>query len=157
MRNFSKTFAFVLIALLINGLFTSSVYAGKKANKQAEKPKLVKISTLNSIEANQEFQRNVQIMQAQRQALFNLHAQMDKAHTNEMKKELQKRIDAASKKLNEDNKKMVKAYGFSLNRNYVLVVEKAHVYMAVTEKEAAEIAKKEKKSKKIKKNKNKKK
>ena len=31
---------------------------------------------------------------------------------------------------------MFKTYGFSLNRNYVLTVEKSHIHMWVTEKEA---------------------
>ena len=34
---------------------------------------------------------------------------------------------------------MFKTYGFSLNRNYVLTVEKAHVHMWVTEEEALAI------------------
>jgi hypothetical protein len=34
---------------------------------------------------------------------------------------------------------MFKTYGFSLNRNYVLTVEKAHVHMWVTEEEAQAI------------------
>ena len=31
---------------------------------------------------------------------------------------------------------MVGAYGFSLQRNYVLVIERSHVYMRVTPEEA---------------------
>ena len=42
-------------------------------------------------------------------------------------------------KLNENNDAMRKAYGFSLDRNYTLEIEKAHVYMLVTEEEAAKL------------------
>lgn len=133
-----------LSAVALSGMLASSVYADSaKVEGVQKQQKLVKISTLNSIEANQEFQRNVQVMQAQRQRLQNLQIQMQKAHTDELKEVLQKQIDAALKKLNEDNKRMVKAYGFSLSRNYVLVAEKSHVYMAVTDAEAAKIKEKE--------------
>lgn len=133
-----------LSAVALSGVLASGVYADSaKAEGVQKQQKLVKISTLNSIEANQEFQRNVQVMQAQRQRLQNLQIQMQKAHTDELKAELQKQIDASLEKLNEDNKRMVKAYGFSLSRNYVLVAEKAHVYMAVTDAEAAKIKEKE--------------
>jgi hypothetical protein len=42
-------------------------------------------------------------------------------------------------KLNENNALMRKTYGFSLDRNYSVVIEKAHVYMFVTEEEAAQL------------------
>lgn len=113
-----------------------------KENGAAEKPaqqKLVKVCTLGSVEANQEFQRNVQIMQAQRQHLIQLQNKLEQAQDKKEKKKLEKEIDEAMQKLNDDNKKMAKTYGFSLNRNYVMVVEKAHVYMAVSDEEAAKI------------------
>jgi hypothetical protein len=34
---------------------------------------------------------------------------------------------------------MRKTYGFSLDRNYSVVIEKAHGYMFVTEEEAAQL------------------
>ncbi len=91
--------------------------------------KLVKVCTLNSAEANQEFQRNVQVMQAQRKRIIQLQTQLEQTQTPEMKKSLQKEIDTGLEKLNTDNKKMAKTYGFSLNNNYVMVVEQASVYM----------------------------
>jgi len=48
-------------------------------------------------------------------------------------------LDALQAKLNDNNKLMFKTYGFTLNRNYVLTVEKAHVHMWVTAEEAAAI------------------
>lgn len=103
--------------------------------------KLVKVSSLTSIEANQEFQRNVQIMQQQRQALSELKQQTDKETNPAKKKELQAKLDDALKMLNENNQKMFKAYGFSLERNYQLVIETSHILMLVTDEEAAKIEK----------------
>ena len=34
---------------------------------------------------------------------------------------------------------MRKTYGFSIDRNYTVVIETAHVYMFVTEEEAAQL------------------
>ena len=52
-------------------------------------------------------------------------------------KELKGRLEALMTKLNENNALMRKTYGFSLDRNYSVVIEKAHVYMFVSEEEAA--------------------
>jgi hypothetical protein len=106
--------------------------------------KLIRISTLNTIEANREFQANVQLLQAQRQALIELNAAYEKEIKPNKKKELKQQVDALLARLNENNDKMRKAYGFSLDRNYTLVVETAHVYMFVTEEEAAKVAAAEK-------------
>ena len=52
------------------------------------------------------------------------------------KQELQGQLDDLMAKLNENNQIMTKTYGFTLLRNYTMVVEKAHIYMYVTEEEA---------------------
>jgi len=44
-------------------------------------------------------------------------------------------------KLNEDNQKMIKTYGFSLDRTYTIAIEKADVYMLVSDEEAAKLEK----------------
>jgi hypothetical protein len=114
----------------------------KAAAPAAEKQqKLVRVSTLKTVEANREFQANVQVMQAQRQAAVELNAAHDKETNATKKKEIKAKLDEAMAKLNENNQKMVKAYGFSLDRNYTLVIETAHVYMFVSDEEAAKIEK----------------
>jgi hypothetical protein len=120
--------------------------AGEEKAEKEQAKKLVKVCSLNSIEANREFQRNVQIMQAQRRRVLQLQAELKQAQTETLKKGLEKELELAIKKLEEDNKKMAKAYGFSLNRNYVLVTEKASVFMYVTEGEAAKLEAEQKKS-----------
>lgn len=111
----------------------------KTEEKDSAQQKLVKVSTLGSVEANQEFQKNVQIMQFQRQRVIQLQSQLEQTQTKGLKKSLKKELTAAMEKLNKDNKKMAETYGFSLNRNYVLVVEKAHIYMSVSDEEAAQL------------------
>ena len=112
--------------------------AAPAAEKQQ---KLVLASTLKSIEANREFQANVQFAQAQRQQAVDLNAAHDKETNATKKKELKTKLDALMVQLNENNQKMAKAYGFSLDRTYTLVVETAHVYMFVSDEEAAKIEK----------------
>lgn len=110
--------------------------------------RLVRMATINGVEANRQFQANVQLVQAQRQAAVELDAALKKEKDAKKKKELQTQFDAVMKKLNENNEGMQKAYGFSLARNYVLEVETAHIYMLVSEEEAAKIEKAQKAAKK---------
>jgi hypothetical protein len=129
-------FRTIIVAAFMSVVFAGTSYAQEDGQKQQ---KLARVSTLNSIKANQEFNRNVQLMQAKRQRAAQLKTALDAEKDAKKKKDLQKQLDAAMKDLNENNQKMVKAYGFSLNRNYVLVVEKAHVYMQVSDDEAKKI------------------
>jgi hypothetical protein len=103
--------------------------------------KLVRVSTLKTVEANQEFQTNVQKMQAQRQAAVELNTAFEKETNAAKKKELKAKVDEALAALNSNNQAMMKAYGFSLDRNYTLVIETAHIYMLVSDEEAAKIEK----------------
>jgi len=99
----------------------------------------VRVSTLSTVEANREFQTNVQLLQAQRQAAIELNAAHEKETDAAKKKDLKSRLDAVLARLNENNDKMRKTYGFSIDRNYTVVIETAHVYMFVTDEEAAKI------------------
>ena len=118
-------------------LLTCASATAQDADKNERK--LARVSSLNTVKANQEFNRNVALMRAKRERAAELKANLDAEKNAAKKKEIQKQLDAAMKDLNENNQKMVKAYGFSLNRNYVMVVEKAHVYMQVSDKEAKAI------------------
>ena len=122
-------------------LLATSLPAAQPAAK-ADAPKaqkLVQVSTLNTIEANREFQANVQLLQAQRQAADELNTAIEREKDAAKQKELKGRLEALMTKLNENNALMRKTYGFSLDRNYSVVIEKAHVYMFVTEEEAAQL------------------
>jgi len=130
-------------------IFSASAFAAQPKSGTAPAPaatsapvqKLVRIATLNGVEANREFQANVQLLQAQRQTAVELNTAMEKERDARKKAELKTQLDALLVKLNENNDKMQKAYGFSLARNYTLEIESSHIYMFVTEEEAAKIEK----------------
>lgn len=132
---------------LAAGLAGFGIATAQNTNLQIQQPtaparpqmtKLAKVATLETVEANQQFQRNVQIMQAQRQAVINLKNQLDAARPAD-KAKLQADFDAAVAKLNADNQTMANTYGYSLMRDYTLVVERSHIYMFVTDEEATRI------------------
>ena len=125
------TLAFILIAC------TKGYYA-QETTDSGDGQKIIKVCTLNSIQANQEFQNNVQLLRLQRQKVIEIKAQIDGSADNNEKEKLQKDLDELLIKLNENNELMFKTYGFSLTRNYTMVVETAHVYMMVSQKEAKE-------------------
>ena len=123
-------------------LFAEEVVESENTQKAEEvsesnnAQKIVKVCTLNSVEANQEFQRNVQLLRQQRQQIVELKSQVDQTKDQEKRAELEKNIDDLLKKLNDNNEVMFKTYGFSLNRNYTMVVETSHIYMMVSDDEA---------------------
>ncbi len=129
-------------ALLAGGGLLAQSSASKIAPAAAPKQqKLVKVCTLSTVQANQEFQNNVQFMQAARQQVVEANAAYEKETNPTKKKEAKAKLDDLMAKLNENNQKMIKAYGFSLDRNYTIAVEKADVYMLVSDEEAAKIEK----------------
>ncbi len=109
----------------------------------AKQQKLLKIGTINGVQANKNFQADVQLVQAQRQGVMEMNDKMEKEKDAKKKAELKKQVDTALAKLNENNAAMAKAYGFSLERNYVMEIETSHLYLYVTDEEAAKAAKAE--------------
>lgn len=105
----------------------------------AKEQKMIRVATLDTVEANRQFQANVQFVQGQRQAAIELHSRIEKETDAKKKASLQKELDELMAKLNENNRKMTEAYGFSLTRNYTLEIEKSHIYALVSEEEAAQI------------------
>ena len=73
-----------IISLSLSLFAAGALAADSAANKNApatpaqKQQKLVRVSTLNTIEANQEFQTNVQLVQTQRQQAIEMNAAMDK-------------------------------------------------------------------------------
>jgi len=133
-------------------LIMSSMALGLNAQENKPEPtakmELVKVASLNTIDSNKEFQRNVQLVQQQRALAAELLSKMDTIQDEEEHNKLQTELDALQQKLNENNELMFKTYGFSLNRNYVLTVEKSHIHMWVTEEESQKISAANKKAKK---------
>ena len=134
-------------ALVAASAFVLPLHAAPATPAPAPAPtttKLVHIATLNSAAANREFQTNVQILQNQRKAIVELNAAMEKEKDSKKKQEMKTRLDRDVAKLNEDNDKMQKAYGFSLARSYTMEIVTSNIYMMVTDEEAAQIEKEQK-------------
>ena len=133
-------------------LIMSSMALGLNAQEGKPEPtakmELVKVASLNTIDSNKEFQRNVQLVQQQRALAAQLLSKMDTVQDEDEHNKLQTELDVLQQKLNENNELMFKTYGFSLNRNYVLTVEKSHIHMWVTEEESKKISAANKKAKK---------
>ena len=129
----NESFVFMLV---------SDDEAAKYAEKSGEvdptgnagQQKLIKVCTLGSAEANREFNRNVNLVKAQRQLAVGKHKEMETA-TDDQQDAIQAEIDDIMLKLNENNDKMFKTYGFSLTRNYTISIAKANVYMWVSDEE----------------------
>jgi hypothetical protein len=138
---------YLKLSLILMFPIASSVFADEKVISEG-KMQLVKVASLNTIDANKEFQRNVQLVQQQRSLTAELLSKLENVQDKEEHKKLQSELDLLQQKLNENNQLMFKTYGFSLNRNYVLTVEKAHIHMWVTEEEAQKIQDTERKPKK---------
>jgi len=138
------------ISLIV--LIMSSMALGLNAKESKQeataKMELVKVASLNTIDSNKEFQRNVQLVQQQRALAAELLSKMDTVQDEDVHNKLQTELDGLQQKLNENNELMFKTYGFSLNRNYVLTVEKSHIHMWVTEEESKKISAANKKAKK---------
>jgi hypothetical protein len=133
-----------LLALSASLLTAGSVVGQTKpaaADAAPKQQKLVRVATLENAQANREFQANVQLLQAQRQAAIQLDAEIKAEKDAKKKKEKQAELDKLIAKLNENDKAMQKAYGFSLSRNYTMEIEKSSIYMLVTDEEAAKIDK----------------
>jgi flagellar biosynthesis component FlhA len=134
-----------ILSLISLTLAAAVVSAQKKDAKPApasvpqQKLELVKVASLNTTESNREFQKNVQLVQQQRSLAVQLLSKLQNEQDEKKHAELKKQLDGLQAKLNENNKLMFKTYGFTLNRNYVLTVEKAHIHMWVTADEAAAI------------------
>lgn len=139
MKKQLKRLALCLAGLTLGGVATFAQTAAPTPAAQAEQEqqRIVRVATLNSVEANQEFQRNVQILQARRQQIVDLQSQLERAASESARERIQDEIDEALARLNDDNQTMIEAYGFSLNRNYTMVVERSHIFMFVSEEEAA--------------------
>ena len=112
--------------------------AADAAAAVAAQTSLVKISTIEGKAANDEFTRNVQVLQAERQEIVKLNTSTNEAAPgSDARKALQTQLDAAVKRLDTDNQTMAKTYGYSILRNYVRIPEVSEIYIVLTEEEIA--------------------
>ena len=107
------------------------------SNSAQNKSVLVKVATIDGVVANDEFTRNVQVVQAQRQEIVRLNEVLQKADAGAARDQAQAQLDAAVKKLEADNQTMSKTYGYSILRNYVRVPDVSQILVVLTEEEIA--------------------
>ena len=129
----------VLALLCLFGFHALFAQTDKESKSKLQ---LVKVATLNTIDANKEFQKNVQLVQQQRALAAQVLTKLSETKDKKEIKKLEGQLESLQNKLNENNQLMFKTYGFSLNRNYVLTVEKSHIFMWVNEEEAQAIKEK---------------
>jgi len=110
--------------------------AAAQAQPQEQQQKFILVSTLNTREANREFDQNVRLVQLQRQRAIELNNAIQTAQTDAARDGLQKELDQVMAKLNENNQKMLQAYGFTLTRSYTRVIETSSIFMQVSDEEA---------------------
>jgi hypothetical protein len=128
-----------LTALLATGLLagSTSAFAENSAAPVAQKQTpLLKVHELKSAAEFNEFQQNVQVMQAEFQAVTEAKAALDKEKDAKKKKDLQAKLDAATKKFNEDSATMHKIYGFPITRTFIVQPEAASIYLPLSDEEA---------------------
>ena len=77
------------------------LYGQNKDNDQDLE--LVKVASLNTIEANKEFQKNVQLVQQQRALAVQILSKLEKVQDKDEHDELQKQLNSLQKKLNDNN------------------------------------------------------
>lgn len=95
--------------------------------------KFLHVSTLKGPMV-QKFDRDVKIIQADREAAIQLKAQADQLEGEE-KVKAEEAFKDADKKLIDDNAVMTKTFGFSLTRNYVAEALTAVFFVALTQEE----------------------
>lgn len=100
---------------------------------------LYKVVTIKTVEANQQFQRNVQIMQNFRQQIINASQTIEQETDETKKAEAQQQLEQALQKLNENNAKMVELYGYSLERDYQYTIDISDLYLQLSRKEISDL------------------
>lgn len=92
------------------------------------------IAVIPGVEENNNFRRNVQLVQAQRNQLVQMKQAADAA-TGEQKTKIEEEMKKAEEVLIKNNEEMTKRYGFSLARDYLMEVEESKLYTLVNEEE----------------------
>ncbi len=92
--------------------------------------RLVQIASLNTAKANDEFTRNVEIMQTRVREIANLNTLLEQEEEMSAQYDIEVQIEELMRRINEDNKLKVEAYRYNLSRKYIRNIEKATVFLA---------------------------
>ena len=131
--------ALLVPAVIASVSFSASaqIDASSVASQAAQQTQLVMLSSIEGKAANDEFTRNVQVLQAQYEEIVKLNEATNAAPAGKGHDDLQAQLDAALKRLETDNQTMVKTYGYSILRNYVRIPEKSEIFIVLTPEEIA--------------------
>lgn len=94
-----------------------------------------KMATVNGIEENRKFQRNLEFVRQKIQVALGLKQEYETTLDPDARKELKAKLDAAEKEADEYNQKLVELYRVNFSRNYVVVPETSHLYVRATDEE----------------------
>jgi hypothetical protein len=117
------------------GAPNSAVSAETPATIEQNGQKFYLISTIKTIQANHEFQTNVQIVQSRRDFLIELHRRKEQAITTPEKEALQWNIEEVGNQLKSEDQQMQKTYGFSITRNYMVQIIKSRIYAPISDED----------------------
>lgn len=101
----------------------------------AQGQKYVLVCSVKTVEANRQFQQNVQLVQNQFAEVKRLQQRIEEALTIAEKDALKTKLLEVNKSLEQNNTLMAKTYGFSVLRQYIAEVGKTRLYTPVTDKE----------------------
>lgn len=102
------------------------------------KSNMLSVCTLNTAEAAQAFQKDVASMQAKRDIALEMQMVVENAETPDDKAYAQGRLDQVLGQVSAFNREMVRAYGFSISRNYVLQIDKSSLFVWALASEIAD-------------------
>lgn len=94
-----------------------------------------RIAVIPDERANDEFRLNVQKMIALRERVVQMNKIIEKMPAGEEKTKASEEFEKEKKQLEENNEKMVKAYGYSVARSYLMEIAKSKLYVKVNEEE----------------------
>ena len=93
------------------------------------------IAEIPAADANTQFRQNVQLVQVQRERLVKMTEALKSMTDGDAKTKLEAEAKTAEETLVKNNEAMIKQYGFSLTRDYLMEVAESKLYTQVNEEE----------------------
>lgn len=124
--------------LMIVILCSSFVYADSAHNKKPAEvihkkgKRFEKVMTLNGSEQNIAFRKHVDLLKLQKKKIDSIKKKLnDNKISQEERNSLEKKKEKRLRAFVKNQKAVLKRYGYSLKKNYLIVIEKASLYRPV--------------------------